>query len=148
MLDLLVLSAYSYRFSYFWLQQLRDERRQKRAADLAKQDDEVTVKLENAAIERSKSVDSAVLGKYSIWRKEADSENSDSTVRFIRDQMIMARVYISIATMKNKVDLAQELQNRLKESQRVIGEATADSDLHHRYKVLPLPLSFTGCRLY
>ncbi|KAG5538506.1 hypothetical protein RHGRI_019176 [Rhododendron griersonianum] len=42
--------------------QLRDKRREKRAADLLKQDDEVIVKLENAAIERSKSVDSAVLG--------------------------------------------------------------------------------------
>ncbi|XP_057509246.1 polygalacturonate 4-alpha-galacturonosyltransferase-like isoform X2 [Actinidia eriantha] len=109
--------------------QLRDKRREKRAADLLKQDDEVIVKLENAAIERSKSVDSAVLGKYSIWRKENENENSDSTVRLMRDQMIMARVYISIANMKNKHDLAQELQNRLKESQRALGEVTADADL-------------------
>lgn len=111
--------------------QLREKRREKRAADLVKQDDEVTVKLENAAIERSKSVDSAVLGKYSIWRKENENENADSTVRLMRDQMIMARVYISLATMKNKLDLGRELQNRLKESQRALGEATADSDLHH-----------------
>ncbi|XP_057794054.1 polygalacturonate 4-alpha-galacturonosyltransferase-like isoform X3 [Salvia miltiorrhiza] len=111
--------------------QLREKRREKRAADMVKQDDEVTVKLENAAIERSKSVDSAVLGKYSIWRKENDNENTDSTVRLIRDQMIMARVYISLARMKNKTDLANELQNRLKESQRSLGDATADSDLHN-----------------
>lgn len=118
----------------FWgfLQQLREKRREKRAADLVKPDDEVTIKLENAAIERSKSVDSAVLGKYSIWRKENENENSDSTVRLIRDQIIMARVYLSIATMKNKLDLAQELQNRLKESQRALGEATTDSDLNSR----------------
>lgn len=115
---------------------MREKRREKRAADLVKQDDEVTVKLENAAIERSKSVDSAVLGKYSIWRKETENENTDSTVRLIRDQMIMARVYVSIARMKNKLDLANELQNRLKESQRSIGEATADSDLHHRYNII------------
>ncbi|KAL2536459.1 Polygalacturonate 4-alpha-galacturonosyltransferase [Forsythia ovata] len=111
--------------------QLREKRREKRAADLVKQDDDVIVKLETAAIERSKSVDSAVLGKYSIWRKENENENSDSTVRLVRDQMIMARVYISIARMKNKLDLAHELQNRLKESQRALGEGTADSDLHH-----------------
>ncbi|XP_059651501.1 polygalacturonate 4-alpha-galacturonosyltransferase-like [Cornus florida] len=111
--------------------QLRERRREKRAADLVKQDDEVNVKLENAAIQRSKSVDSAVLGKYSIWRKENENENSDSTVRLMRDQMIMARVYISIANMKNKHDLAQELQSRLKESQRALGEATADTDLHN-----------------
>ncbi|CDP08918.1 unnamed protein product [Coffea canephora] len=111
--------------------QLRQKRREKRAADLVKQDEEVTVKLENAAIERSKSVDSAVLGKYSIWRKENENENADSTVRLMRDQMIMARVYISLAMMKDKPDLGRELQNRLKESQRALGEATTDSDLHH-----------------
>lgn len=86
----------------FARRQLRERRREKRAADLVKRDDDVTVKLENAAIERSKSVDSSVLGKYSVWRKEADNDNTDSTVRLMRDQMIMARVYISIATMKKK----------------------------------------------
>ncbi|KAJ0111337.1 hypothetical protein Patl1_00322 [Pistacia atlantica] len=111
--------------------QLRDKRREKRAAELLRQDDEAIVKLENAAIERSKSVDSAVLGKYSIWRRENENENSDSTVRLMRDQMIMARVYLSIAKMKNKLDLQQELQTRLKESQRAVGEATTDADLHN-----------------
>ncbi|XP_047314951.1 polygalacturonate 4-alpha-galacturonosyltransferase-like [Impatiens glandulifera] len=109
--------------------QMREKKREKRAADLVKQDDEVIIKLENAAIERSKSVDSAVLGKYSIWRRENDNENPDSNVRLIRDQMIMARVYISIANVKNKSDLALELQNRLKESQRTLGEVTADAEL-------------------
>lgn len=98
---------------------------------MVKQDDEATLRLETAAIERSKSVDSAVLGKYSIWRKENENENTDSTVRLMRDQIIMARVYISLGTMKNKSELVQELQNRLKESQRALGEATADSDLQH-----------------
>ncbi|XP_076950326.1 polygalacturonate 4-alpha-galacturonosyltransferase-like [Bidens hawaiensis] len=110
--------------------QLREQRREKRAADLLKQDDDVSIKLENAAIERSKSVDSAVLGKYSIWRKETDNENIDTTVRLIRDQMIMARVYISIASMKNKTDMVRELQTRVKESQRALGDATTDNDLN------------------
>ncbi|KAM1019206.1 hypothetical protein FF1_040600 [Malus domestica] len=109
--------------------QLREKRREKRANELIQWDDESVVRLETAAIERSKSVDSAVLGKYSIWRKENENENSDSTVRLIRDQIIMARVYLSIAKMKNKFDLFQQLQTRLKESQRAVGEATADADL-------------------
>jgi alpha-1,4-galacturonosyltransferase len=67
--------------------------------DLVSKDDEARVKLENAAIERSKAVDSAVLGKCSIWRKEKENENenSDSTVRLMRDQLIMARVYSALA---------------------------------------------------
>ncbi|KAM7508722.1 hypothetical protein LguiA_019175 [Lonicera macranthoides] len=109
--------------------QLRGKRRVKPTADLVKRDQEVTVKLENAAVKHSKSVDSAVLGKYGIWKKENENQNPDSTVHLIRDQMIMARVYSSIATMKNKTDLVQELENQLKESQRALGEATADSDL-------------------
>ncbi|KAK1425230.1 hypothetical protein QVD17_20577 [Tagetes erecta] len=111
--------------------QLREKRRERRAAELLKQDDDVTLKLENAAIERSKSVDSAVLGKYSIWRKETDNENVDTTVRLMRDQMIMARVYVSLALMKNKTDMAHELQARIKESQRALGDATTDNDLNH-----------------
>ncbi|XP_050237525.1 polygalacturonate 4-alpha-galacturonosyltransferase [Mercurialis annua] len=109
--------------------QLREKRREKRATDLMRQDNEVILKLENAAIERTKLVDSAYLGKYSIWRKDNENENPDVTIRLMRDQMIMARVYIGIAKMKEKLDLHQELQARLKESQRVVGEATADADL-------------------
>lgn len=114
------------------MQQLREKRREKRAAELVQQDAEATVKLENAAIERSKAVDSAVLGKYNIWRKENENDNSDSTVRLMRDQIIMAKVYVSIAKMKNKLELLQELQIRLKESQRALGESTADADLPRR----------------
>lgn len=110
--------------------QLIVKRMAKRAAELVKQDDEVIVKLEDSAIERSKSVDSAVLGKYNIWRKENENEN-DSTVRLMRDQIIMARVYLSVAKTKNNLDLCQELQTRLKESQRALGETTSDADLHH-----------------
>lgn len=100
--------------------------------ELVHKDDEARVKLENAAIERSKAVDSAVLGKYSIWRKENENENSDSTVRLMRDQIIMARVFSALAKSKSKSGLFHELQTRIKESQRAVGEAAADADLHHR----------------
>ena len=118
----------------YLLQQLVEKRKEKRAAELVKQDDEVIVKLEDSAIEHSKSVDSAVLGKYNIWRKENENENADSTVRLIRDQIIMAKVYLSIAKMKNKLQLYQELESQLKESQRALGEATSDADMRHRYE--------------
>ncbi|KAJ3692762.1 hypothetical protein LUZ60_011857 [Juncus effusus] len=109
---------------------LREKRREKRAMELIQQDEEALVKLENAAIERSKAVDSAVLGKYSIWRKENENENSDATVRLMRDQLIMARVYLVLAKGKRN-DLVAELQARVKESQRVVGDASSDADLHH-----------------
>jgi len=115
------------------LQQLIEKRKEKRAAELVK-DDEVTVKLEDSAIEHSKSVDSAVLGKYNIWRKENENENPDATVRLMRDQIIMAKVYLSLAKMKDNLQLYQELESQLKESQRALGEATSDAELHPRYE--------------
>ena len=103
---------------------------------MVKLDDEVLVKLENQAIQRSGSVDSAVLGKYSIWRKEIDNENVDATVRLMRDQIIMARVYLSIARMKNNLELYRELQTQLKESQHALGETNLDADLQHRWEAI------------
>ena len=102
--------------------------------ELVKKDNEVAVRVENTAIERSKSVESAILGKYNIWRKEIENENVDSTVRLMRDQIIMARVYLSIAKMKNKVELYEELIYRLKESQHALGDAVSDADLHRRFE--------------
>ncbi|KAL6126050.1 hypothetical protein ACLB2K_074101 [Fragaria x ananassa] len=132
--------------------QLREAKRASRASELTRHDDESIVKLESAAIERSKSVDSAVLGKYSIWRKENENENFDSTVRLMRDQIIMARVYLSIAKMKNKPDLYEQLQTRLRESQRALGEATADADLPksapERIKAMGQVLSKSREQLY
>ncbi|OMO78710.1 Glycosyl transferase, family 8 [Corchorus capsularis] len=132
--------------------QLREKRREKRAAELVQKDVEATVKLENAAIERSKAVDSAVLGKYNIWRKENENDNPDSTVRLMRDQIIMAKVYISIAKMKNKPELQEELQNKLKESQHALGDSASDADLsrsaHEKIKVMGQVLSKAREQLY
>ncbi|KAL1322097.1 hypothetical protein HN51_067024 [Arachis hypogaea] len=131
---------------------LIEKRKEKRAAKLVKLEDEVIVKLEDSAIERSKTVDSAVLGKYNMWRKENDNENADSTIRLIRDQIVMARVYLSLAKMKNKVDLYQELQNRIGESQHDLGEATTDADLpksaHEKIKAMGQVLSKAKDQLY
>ncbi|KAF3494200.1 hypothetical protein DY000_02056778 [Brassica cretica] len=116
----------------FYRRQLREKRREMRANELVQRNDDTILKLENAAIERSKSVDSAVLGKYSIWRRENENDNSDSNIRLMRDQVIMARVYSGIAKLKNKTELLQELQARIKDSQRVLAEATTDADLPRR----------------
>jgi alpha-1,4-galacturonosyltransferase len=106
--------------------------------EVVQQDDEALVKLENTGIERSKAVDSAVLGKYSIWRRENENEKADSRVRLMRDQMIMARIYSVLAKSRDKLDLYQELLARLNESQRSLGEATADAELPKRWCLLEL----------
>ncbi|KAG7566232.1 Nucleotide-diphospho-sugar transferase [Arabidopsis suecica] len=132
--------------------QLREKRREMRAKELVQHNDDTILKLENTAIERSKSVDSAVLGKYSIWRRENENDNSDSNIRLMRDQVIMARVYSGIAKLKNKNDLLQELQARLKDSQRVLGESTSDADLprsaHEKLRAMGQALAKAKMELY
>ncbi|KAF8108561.1 hypothetical protein N665_0108s0094 [Sinapis alba] len=136
----------------FYRRQLREKRREMRANELVQRNDDTILKLENAAIERSKSVDSAVLGKYSIWRRENENDNSDSNIRLMRDQVIMARVYCGIAKLKNKTALLQELQTRIKDSQRVLGEATSDADLprsaHDKLRDMGQVLSKAKMQLY
>ena len=56
----------------------------------------------------------------------------------MRDQMIMARIYSVLAKSRDKLDLYQELLARLKESQRSLGEATADAELPKRWCLLEL----------
>ncbi|XP_010512444.1 PREDICTED: polygalacturonate 4-alpha-galacturonosyltransferase isoform X2 [Camelina sativa] len=132
--------------------QLRERRREMRANELVQHNDDTILKLENAAIERSKSVDSAVLGKYSIWRRENENDNSDSNIRLMRDQVIMARVYTGLAKLKNKNDLLQELQARLKDSQRVLAESTSDADLprsaHEKLRAMGQVLAKAKMQLY
>ncbi|RID47623.1 hypothetical protein BRARA_I04204 [Brassica rapa] len=136
----------------FYRRQLREKRREMRANELVKRNVDTILKLENAAIERSKSVDSAVLGKYSIWRRENENDNSDSNIRLMRDQVIMARVYCGIAKLKNKTELLQELQARIKDSQRVLAEATTDADLprsaHDKLRDMGQVLSKAKMQLY
>uniref|UniRef100_A0A453H3M1 Hexosyltransferase n=1 Tax=Aegilops tauschii subsp. strangulata TaxID=200361 RepID=A0A453H3M1_AEGTS len=120
--------------------------------ETVQQDDEALVKLENAGFERSKAVDSAVLGKYSLWRRENENEKADANVRLMRDQMIMARIYSVLAKSRDKLDLYRELLARIKESQRSLGEATADSDLpksaSERAKAMGQVLSKARDQLY
>uniref|UniRef100_A0A0E0E6A4 Hexosyltransferase n=1 Tax=Oryza meridionalis TaxID=40149 RepID=A0A0E0E6A4_9ORYZ len=131
---------------------LRERTRIKKKIEPVQQDDEALVKLENAGIEHSKAVDSAVLGKYSIWRRENENEKADSKVRLMRDQMIMARIYSVLAKSRDKLDLHQDLLSRLKESQRFLGEATADAELpksaSERVKVMGQLLAKARDQLY
>ena len=89
--------------------------------------------MEKAAIERAKTFDTSVKGKYGIWRKEYESPNSDSTVKLMHDQIIMAKAYASIAKAKNETGIYESLMKHSKRSQQAIEKATFDSDLGPRY---------------
>ncbi|KAJ6969398.1 hypothetical protein NC653_037155 [Populus alba x Populus x berolinensis] len=62
--------------------------------------------------------------------KQADqTAMPDARVRQLRDQLIKARVYLSLPATKNNPHFTRELRMRVKEVQRVLVDATKDSDL-------------------
>ncbi|KAL6963595.1 putative galacturonosyltransferase 3 [Sarracenia purpurea var. burkii] len=108
---------------------LRQQRRDLRTANLIRQDKEIDNQMQAAAIERTKELDTTVKGKYSIWRTEYENPNSDSTVRLMRDQIIMAKAYASIAKAGNVTVLYDSLMKHSRESHHAIGEARSDAEL-------------------
>ncbi|MCD7464011.1 putative galacturonosyltransferase 3 [Datura stramonium] len=110
-------------------QRLRNERRERRTAELIQQDREIENQIQDAAIERAKELDTTRKGKYNVWRKEYENPNSDSTLKLMRDQIIMARAYATIAKAKNEDSLYESLTKHSRDSQLAIGEATSDAEL-------------------
>ncbi|KAK1437831.1 hypothetical protein QVD17_03631 [Tagetes erecta] len=108
---------------------LRQERRDRRTAELIQVSQKGMTQMEEAAIERAKMFDTSVKGKYSIWRKEYESPNSDSMVKLMRDQIIMAKAYASIAKAKNETGIYDSLIQHSKRNQQAIEKATSDSEL-------------------
>ncbi|KAK7409737.1 hypothetical protein VNO78_00006 [Psophocarpus tetragonolobus] len=109
---------------------MRQERRKARAAELTQEDKETDNHIVSAAIERTEGFDTTVKGKYSIWRREYENPNSDSTLKLMRDQIIMAKAYTNIAKSKNKTVLYESLVKHSRDSQQAIGEANSDTELH------------------
>nr|DAD41819.1 TPA_asm: hypothetical protein HUJ06_016142 [Nelumbo nucifera] len=111
-------------------QKLRQTRRELRTAELIHQNKESEKQMQAAAIEQSKQLNTTVKGRYSIWRREYESPNSDSTLKLMRDQIIMAKAYASIALSKKDHGLYESLMKHIKDNQRAIGEANSDAELH------------------
>nr|XP_043608054.1 probable galacturonosyltransferase 3 isoform X2 [Erigeron canadensis] len=108
---------------------LRQERRDRRTAELIQVGQKREAQMQEAAIERSKTFDTSIRARYSIWRKEYENPNSDSTVKLMRDQIIMAKAYASIAKAKNEKAIYDSLIEHSKRSQQAIEKATFDSEL-------------------
>ncbi|KAF5745812.1 galacturonosyltransferase 3 isoform X1 [Tripterygium wilfordii] len=112
-------------------QMMRQQRRENRTAELIQQDRETDNQTEAISIQRSKSLDTTVLGKYSIWRRDYESPNSVSTtLKLMRDQIIMAKAYANIAKSKNETAIYESLVEHSRASQHAIGEASSDAELH------------------
>lgn len=69
----------------------------------------------------------------------------DARVRQLKDQLIRAKVYLSLAATRNNPHFIRELRLRIKEVQRALGDANKDSDLprgaYERLKVMEQTLA-------
>ncbi|RZC45738.1 hypothetical protein C5167_038693 [Papaver somniferum] len=132
--------------------EMRLQRRELRTAELIKQNKDNDKLMQEAAIERSNQLNTSARGKYSIWRKDYENPNSDSTLKLMRDQVVMAKVYASIAKPKNELRLYDSLMKHIKDNQHAIGEATSDAELHRsaldRAKAMGHILSIAKDQLY
>lgn len=94
--------------------------------------DATVQKFEKAAIQRSRNVDSAPLGNYTIWRNEyRQGKILEDMLRLMQDQIIMARVYTTLAKLTNNLALHEELETQL-EKLALMEEEPADIDQHQR----------------
>lgn len=53
----------------------------------------------------------------------------DTQVRHLKDQLIRAKVYLSLPAAKANAHFVRELRLRIKEVQRALADASKDSDL-------------------
>lgn len=65
--------------------------------------------------------------------KQNDQPPSDARVKQLKDQLIQAKVYLSLPVVKSNPHLTRELRLRVKEVSRTLGEAIKDSDLPRKY---------------
>lgn len=91
--------------------------------------EETELEIRERAIKRSKEFNPNTRGRYSIWRVEYENPNSDSTLKLMKDQIVMAKTYASIGHSLKKRDLYDSLFKHIRESQEAIGDASTDADL-------------------
>lgn len=111
---------------------MRQKRRELRTEKLIQEDKENDDKIQAIEFEQSRSLDPGVM-KYSIWRRDFESPISDSTLKLMRDQIILAKAYAQVALANNETSLYKSLMQHCSESQHAIGDATSDAELHPRY---------------
>ncbi|KAL4189675.1 hypothetical protein AMTRI_Chr08g208320 [Amborella trichopoda] len=106
----------------------RTLRKEKRTAFLTSLDDYTVHKMQISAIELAKKFNVTSQPRYGIWRPDY-SNSSTTTLKLLRDQLIMAKVYLSIAQSKKHDPLRKALLTRIRDIRPLVREATSDAEL-------------------
>ncbi|KAH1208805.1 hypothetical protein AAZX31_15G117800 [Glycine max] len=89
---------------------------------------EPQLKEQQQATETSSNINHKGSG-LSETNKQNDQPPSDARVKQLKDQLIQAKVYLSLPVVKSNPHLTRELRLRVKEVSRTLGDASKDSDL-------------------
>ena len=125
-------------------QVFRRRRKERRVQELLQMDKKAELEMQNAAINSSMNFNNKVRGSYNIWRPEFRFINTDSTLRLMKDQIIMAKLYATLALPQKEPDMYALLMKCIKESQTAIGDALIDSELDSRYFISLLKINQFG----
>lgn len=84
--------------------------------------------------EQESAVGTGKVGEREPLKTKDEKQNEqtvlpDARVRHLKDQLIRGRVYLSLAATRNNAHFIRELRLRMKEVQRVLGDATKDFEL-------------------
>lgn len=67
---------------------------------------------------------------------------SDARICQLKDQLIRAKIYLSLPATRNNPHFIRELRLRMKEVQRALGDATKDSELPRKLVLLLMYFRF------
>ncbi|KAL7088421.1 hypothetical protein ACP275_13G126300 [Erythranthe tilingii] len=82
-------------------------------------------KVEPQKLQRS----SQISGKTRTKKQNEQTVPSDARICQLKDQLIRAKIYLSLSSTRNNLHFIRELRLRIKEVQRALGDATKDSEL-------------------
>ncbi|KAM0942126.1 putative polygalacturonate 4-alpha-galacturonosyltransferase [Dioscorea sansibarensis] len=104
--------------------------RENRAVELVQLNKDAELQMQNEAIRRSRQFNNPIREMRDKWNRDSRRSNTVSTIRIMQAQIVMAKVYASIARSKNDTGLANSLMKHVKESLQAIGGADSDAELH------------------
>ncbi|XP_022977915.1 probable galacturonosyltransferase 4 isoform X1 [Cucurbita maxima] len=86
-------------------------------------------KHEQPATQTSEKADGGEIGRSRFEPENVQAAFPNARVRHLKDQLIRAKVYLSLPGTRNNPHLTRELRLRIKEVQRTLGDASKDSEL-------------------
>ncbi|XP_065855733.1 probable galacturonosyltransferase 4 [Euphorbia lathyris] len=117
--------------------------KEKTSGGVSDNDSHNTVELQSA--ETSAKLNDKGSPKARTDNQPGQTPMPDARVRQLRDQLIRARVYLTLTAIKNNPHMTRELRLRIKEVQRALGDAARDSDLpknvHYKMKSMDQTLA-------